>query len=253
MKKKKNNRVILAEPEVSSGIKMDISHNDLVDVAIQTNLENLEAEEKDLRESLERLDESYNTFTKSFLDKAIEEGKIIFMKMLKKLDITREDLMVYENPRFRGEKLKYIEFPFYKEIDMLHMERYYSRKKNITLKDFDEESKRCRNKSCPIGYGEELSVSFKVDQKTFWITSQPILLKISKKEQDLFVKTSTEYAEAFSGKKQRIWEIQREKLDYQVNEKKIKARVIKMSLSKTEEGKNILNLLQSATNVKLLN
>ena len=49
-----------------------------------------------------------------------------------------------------------------------------------------------------------------------------------------------------------LYDTQAEYLEYKYNDKKIKAKVVKESLSRTEEGRGILSLLQSATNVKLL-
>ena len=49
-----------------------------------------------------------------------------------------------------------------------------------------------------------------------------------------------------------IYDLTGQILDLKYNDRKVKARVVKASLSKTEEGRNILALLESATNVKLL-
>ena len=253
MSKKKT--VVVKNPEVSNNINMNLTHNDVIDVAIQSQLDILEPQLDDLKLQAEAL-----------LKKLEELDKIVIEKATKNL--AKED-----SAKFFFESLKALEKVHNKHIEWTTTDLSVSR--DSTYKRISSGMYNiCHYDISRIEDYKNPVAAFKSNnrgQETTWCVGRTLSFQMHADVNGLRLRTDTYIKLAIDAETAKQWEkditatlkeIKRvndliydltgQILDLKYNDRKVKARVVKASLSKTEEGRNILALLESATNVKLL-
>lgn len=253
MSKKKHTAVVIANPEVQNNINMNLTHSDIIDVAIQTQLEVLEPLEEDLKKQLTSMqnqeeDLKFNMFNDNAkLGNNLQRGQFEHLvKILSKRENTKYeinlDIYSFNNKETINSS----------EILMFNYGNFNKGSEEETYKNphiyFKSNSKAntfnyiiASKASFTLKYSEN-----DIDIKTY------ITIELSRKEYDKLKKEVTIFLNKKAEIYKKWWDIRLQILELRYNEKKIKAKVVKASLSKTEQGKNILNLLEGATNIKLL-
>lgn len=249
MSKKETNKVTVEEPSVRNDISMNLTHNDVIDVAIQSQLDILEPQLNELtnqmrnvEKELERLeDDMLNKYVKISHPKVKEFEKVV-NAINKTTGYKLEIAFVNKTYGRSGEELK-SKAHFYCTHDV---ENY---KNPIAMY-----KKHTRTEHMYWRFCTNISFQFRASNNNIAVESntEPVIVNFSNKDCDK-LKTNIEkninlYAELANAK----YELYKQILELKYNEKKVKARVVKASLSKTEQGRNILGLLEEATRIKLL-
>lgn len=243
--------VVVAEPEVNNSINMNLTHSDIIEVAIQTQLELLEPqleavhkEYTDLKSSLGKIQEDF--LIKKAADKTGHPELADFMKVVKAVEkATNKKIEVsFSNTYFRDECQQLTSATYF--VCEYDVEEYKS-----PLAMFRKNSREKRE-----AWNISQNIQFNVYARSEDFYLEPkgkyFIVALSKEEHTKFKKQIQDVLDKLAPVGQRLYDLKKEILELKYDEKKVKARVVKMSLSKTEQGRNILNLLESATNVKLL-
>jgi len=239
----------LANPEVKSVINLNMNQNDVVDIAIQERLSTLEEQvkisEKKLKEKAEERDVLIATLLEEYGKKALnkEKGYKSFHKIVKD-----EGLEIHKNHNNKEVYIEHydtIECKPYKEYNF--DDRYNDVKKPVT------HAKRYMQMTTPsIQVPHTLRVDLHANGFGFNIQWSSRDVKVNdgfkKKYQEKVSKVTNELADLQTEN----YDLKLEALEYEHGEKKIKALVLKKSLSKSKEGQAILAMLQDATQIKLL-
>ena len=247
-KKSKSAVAIVAEPQVNNTINMNLSHADVIEVAVQARLEQLEPE-------VERLEVLARTILEDGTKKEAEivtlavgkynsRGLKEFQEMCDKLDLTMRPF-VADRYCWIG-KSEQIMSPEYmartshsndpeESRNPLH---YFKRNSSLQHKRFD--------------IYEGVKYQLRGEREFITLTAPELSVTISEKDRNILKKYVVENLALFANTMNELYKCQKEMFELKYDDKKVKARVVRASLSKTEQGKNILSLLEGATNIKLL-
>lgn len=248
----KNTSIIVKEPEVSGNINMNLSHNDVIDVAIQTQLELLEPQEESLRKELKELDSELESMQEKIILKLIEKSKD--SSMIKKFKTTVQSLTkdLFED---------------IVKIDSARADRYGEAVHSPEFMKFNHSGYDPEDYKAPLQFFKRRShperikrnlpdvITFDMSVIIDGIKLKPVdsfKFALSEKEKSDYKTKLQKVMDKKADMENKHWNITKEILELKYDEKKIKARVVKQSLSKTTQGKSILSLLESATNIKLL-
>lgn len=251
-KESKKAELVVAEPAVQNGINMNLTHADVIEVAVQTQLEILEPQLEQLIQKEADLNKSLKTVEDTFINKALEKATSspVGKEFLNAIGALEKGLgktveWAIQNQCCVG-KSETLESPEYDEYGHGDPEEYRS-----PLTYFKRNTrKRTRqwNLSTVISFDLRAnvgSITLKTDHREAEVNIPAVEYQKWKKETQAILNEISKVSQ----EKYNLW---KQILELKYDEKKVKARVVKMSLSKTEQGRNILNLLESATNVKLL-
>lgn len=248
-KKAKPAVIAVAEPEVQNNINMNLTHNDIIDVAIQTQLELLEPRAEELVKMIASVDEQIKETHNQIITRATERANFCkeataFNKALVLISgntvVTPEIIDKYSIGD--SEQICSAKFPVYHRgdpeeyknpirqfktyTDLVEARETISRGIRFRLKALVNGLKLTMENECRIDFTEKEYITYKE--------------KITKLL-DQTAKLNTEW-----------YETRKQILELKYDEKKIKARVVKMSLTHTKQGKQILSLLEKSTKIKLL-
>lgn len=253
-KSTKKTEVVVAEPEIHNNINMNLTHADVIDVAIQTQLEILEPQLDTLQKAFRDCTKQLEDLQAQVMAKAIERagsstvGKTFLnlIKMISKgLDMPEPEYQV-TNKYFMGNQEKLTS----REVDAIdsctHIEEYKS-----PLAQFKRYSRR-QKMEWNIADVISFNLNARFGEISLGTHNQQCKVQLTETELKNWKKMVQAILDTQADICQKLYDTQKEILELKYDEKKVKARVVKMSLSKTEQGRNILNLLQSATSVKLL-
>ena len=253
MSKKKANAPVLVEstalanPEVKSVINLNMNQNDVVDIAIQERLSILEEQIKVSEIKLKEKAAENNALIKSLIDgytkKVLgkDKGYNSFYRIIKSegLELSNNggegSIMGYNN--VAGKEYKNYNFDDKynnPKSPLTHAKKYMTLTKvNIIVPTSLSVGLNAR------GFGFSIS----------WNSNSiPVTDAFKKKYQEKVLEAANELADLQSEN----YDLKLEHLEYEHGEKKIKALVLKKSLSKSKEGQAILAMLQDATQIKLL-
>lgn len=243
----KSTEVALGNPNVNNTINMSLNQNDMIDVVIEHQLELITAELDEVTKAID-----INLASIKTLEAATRE------ELIKRFTKTTPELTNF-NKIAKQYKLKVsdcssVQFDTYSkecivigECDDLNLDKLegykdpynYARRnpEKITLKiapftnvyvDY-----RARLNGLVVNFTSEKEHLTLADQKEY-IQKMTVLLKAKEKLQNREGALIMSY------------------LEYKYGEKRIKAKIVKASLKKSEEGRGILAMLEGATNIKLL-
>jgi hypothetical protein len=247
MKKQSKNEVALSTANVSNNINLNLNQNDLIEMAIQEKLSLLEdhiatletkiKEEWVLQDLIRK--NLLHTIKTTILKKDKKYQSFLSKVKLLKMDIKESDLYVqsgnkyectYEYKTFESGRAEQYKNPF-SYID-------YARRTNTGYYDSISSIKI----SCmAVDEKSNLKLDYQVPTITLSKAVCDNYFTKLKSNTDIIVKLQNELAN-----------LKEEHFSYLYSEKKIKSQIIKKSLSKSPEGKAILQMLAEASNIKFL-
>jgi len=235
---------IVDKVNVSNNINMNLNQNDLVELAIEEKVEQLSISisniellivenNKKCQDALAKL--KLDIVTKT-LSKMKDYTQVFTIATELKLDIKQDvniSLDTYNDKR--------VLIGSYNVVDLDNVQQY---------KDPVSYAKRNHSTSTRhVNIAEGLTVSLKACEGNLSLDYKTKISITQKQYSD--VVTPFLKQEVALGKS--LFDLKMEYLNYRYGEKRIKAQITKAALRNTSEGKNILAMLEKATNVKLLN
>jgi len=246
-KEGKGTEVALANPHVASNISLNLNQNDMIEVVIEHKLEELgarlELEDKAIADIKKRKSDFYDSLKVRMTKRIGAEREDLkkFHKIAKQLGLKiKEESHV--NVITYGEKTKEVGSYNYTDID--HCEKYkdphnYAKRNAssavLTLQPLDTLYIKLE------GSAGELSLKYKSE------AVEPTAEE--SEEHDKFMMAILK--EELKLRKEHYLTCM-EYLEFKYGERRIKAKIVKASLSKSDEGRGILKMLESATNIKLI-
>ena len=229
------------ETNVSNQINMNLNQNDLIDVVIENQVEILSKKLEQLDEKIEQNQNAEKEIVSTLLKKVLKTVSnptlTTFQKICKQFNLVVNDTTSFgfNNPLEDRVTVKIVDLDHveqykdplsYAKRNYRDMTIYFSELINIRL-DYNGGLPNLGIHFSTSMPGEE---SIKNEYKTLM---KPVLKERIALHEEKY-KTSLEY------------------LEYKYGEKKIKAKIVKASLKKSPEGLAILQMLEGATNIKLL-
>lgn len=252
-KSKKVKAITVKEPEVNNTINMNLTHADVIDVAIQTQLEILEPQLENLEKCFKDCKKQLEDLQTQVMTKALERagsapvGKMflsIVKTIAKELNITLPEYQI-SSKYFNGDQ----ETLSSKEVDIDECNSPEEYK--MPLAQFKRYAKKGKMNWT---LSDRISFTLSVYIQGIEVTTrhQECKIQLTETEMKNWKKMVQSILDVQADLCQQCFDTHKQILELKYDEKKVKARVVKMSLSKTEQGRNILTLLESATNTKLL-
>jgi cyanate lyase len=244
---------VVQHAEVSNNINLNLNQNDLIDLAIQENLEVLEGKLKAVKEELE---------TKKKLTEQLKKdaAKGIAQKALKKDPAYTKltELFVILGVKSEGEESidnnSYGHYSPYQLCGNNTQENYIGEFSGYNHEDYPNLAAATRSIYKGTWYKNsftQVSVDLRYNQDGLNVNFHKTLILDPKDTKDL--------GKVLEPLENRMYELhklkfdlQKEFFEYTFGEKRIKAKIVKASLKKTAEGQAILGMLQGATGVKLI-
>ena len=238
----------LAKTEITSNINMNLNQNDVIEVAIQEYLSVLEpkliAADEAYKAALDTWQEKNSEFTQEIC-KGVGGGKVVtdFLELCKRYKM-EANFGVQANKSAKRSPI--VTYP---KGDMGYAESYKE-----PLSQF---RRNTRNQDMWLNSPDTIvsltgNSANDADGPELRFQLSNLSLKISKTKAENFIQKITPFYKAIGEAGKALYDLQVEYLEYKHNDKKIKAKVVKESLSRSKEGRAILGLLQDATKVKLL-
>lgn len=246
-KANKTTAIVVAEPQVQNNINMNLTHNDLIDLAIQSQLEILEPREEELQDLIVKnrkdIQDVHDNVSRQACERSNCPEARNFNQILKMISGKESVIpkVVNRNPDGKRESICSGEYPVVdancenQKAPLVYFKRYSSKKKDL---EHIAESIIFQLEAKVNGVYIQTNNYCRVTLTTKEYASYKAQIE---KLLDEKVKLYTEY-----------YEVRKQILELKYNDKKVKARVVKKSLSNTKQGRNILNLLESSTKIKLL-
>lgn len=238
----------LPSPNVQSTINMNLNQNDIIEVAIQTQIELLEPQIEELEEQVRQAQNELGTIKSQFIMDAIGESQSSpaakkFLALAKKIDPKAEIQIINGYVRETLDTIETREFQSFEGYNDPEEQKapvtYFKRNlKKRTLKE---------------NIGKQLEFSMKcildgavlTSNEKSYITTSDKLYKAHKKAITAQLNKIVETAEKYNA-------VRRTYLELKYDDKRVKARFVKTAMSKSDEGRAILGLLEEATKFKLL-
>lgn len=244
--KDKNTQMALSNPTVSNNINMTLNQNDMIELVIEHQVEILSAKLEELDNQLKLQEERINTFSDFITKEIITRASVkndelaVFNKIVKanKLVVKNHSGLHLNN---YGEKA--IKIGSFNPICIDNVEHY---------KDPYNYAKRHVSVS-EIVYGSisEIYVKYNTSmgglKMEYFITVFP-----THEEEKEYQSVMIPLLKKKLALKEEYAEVAMSYLEYKYGEKRIKSKIVKASLSKSDEGRGILKMLEGATNIKLL-
>lgn len=248
---------VVHHAEVSNNINLNLSQNDLIDLAIQEHLEKLEAKIKVLKTERDDIRDKIHNTEREFAEKIAKEilkddpDYSKFLKALKILDLK----ITY--PTQEEKKQGYHRYDPYRlssgcnASDLQGSVLVYDDNQHYT--NLSHVTRSAREVQFYLKHYHTLTIEINEGKRQDGITLQfydTIALKPEntielRRQMHSLEKREFEVAKELS-------DTQREFYEYTFGEKKVKAKIVKASLQRSAEGQAILGMLQGATGVKLI-
>lgn len=240
----------LQDAEVKHSINMNLTHDDIIDLAIQSQIEKLEpvleAATNLRNEAKENIEKTRSEYIKSIIDKNINKHpKIKAFYALAKYNKSDEPVLKIHSNDTAGQRelLATDHFRYSPNWDGIH--QY-----NKPLVEF---KRRTEKKKEYEHVYENIGVSISADVSGFLLkTSENIMISMTESEFKTCLKIMKKAINEYAMAEDNLWELRLQMLELMYDEKKVKARVVKASLSKSKQGQSILDLLNEASTTKLL-
>lgn len=236
----------LTTPAVQSNISLNLNQNDLIELAIQTKLEeqellleNLKQQINDKRKELEELNQDYN-------------------KSIHQLVLKLKDVQYFMNT---AEKI------FSSKVEPHFTNDKYPVTETLVSKTFlsHESVRNCEDHKNPVQYFKryihnstftthlykDVFYSIGLEKNNIYM-SYKVKFIVPKALNDKYRQKFVKQLEEIANVEQAYSESYESYLNLKYDDKKIKARFIKTALSKSVDGKKILSLLDDVSSVKLI-
>lgn len=228
---------------ISNNINLNLSQNDLIDMVIQEQLEITENELTKVKEQLQNLKNEKEDFRKRFEEKLVSRElakQKEFNKIVKDYGLTVNSVIRL----IEGRAGASIKVGYYTKIDKDDAESYKNPIAYAKKYTYVSDVWICRF--------SEVQIDFKATNDKGLTVSMSLSVKLTEKETDVFLSNDRVCAEKEIKLRNIKCELDMNYLEYAYGEKKIKGKIVKASLKKTGEGKAILDMLQRATNIKMI-
>lgn len=240
---------LVQHAEVSNNINLNLNQNDLIDLAIQENLEVLEGKLKatiaELTTTTTEIDRLIKIAAKQIAHKKLknDKGFTTFMSLVKagKLELeeanTNHNYPLYKLNSYQNNDALMGSFStIYDNVEVNNLGIFTRNTRTVNFYKYTfnqvQVNLRVHNQNFSMSYGNNINIT-PADTK-----------ELSKKIEPL----NEKWFELMKVK----FVLQKEFYEYTYGEKRVKAKIVKASLKKTAEGQAILGMLQGATGVKLL-
>lgn len=245
--------IVASEPEVSANINMNLTHNDIIDVAIYSQLEILEPREEALKKEIQEVKNEINHLAEEFTLKKIEKSRAsssdtkTFYKsldLLSKAYGKKADVIITDSCReYLTDEM--ITGPVFTCCNYAEVENY---KQPVIMYRKGLVKKRDEKR---ILTGVKFKIKAKIgDIKIGTLDYCHVLF--SNKEREDYRKKMQSLLDRYADLMNEYHKVYLEILELRYDDKKMKARIVKMSLSQSEKGQQILNLLEQASMTKVL-
>lgn len=236
----------LQKISVTNSISMSLNQNDLIELAIQEKMSQIEPVMYDLEQDIIRVTSEMN---KTML----EQAKLEVSKKLK-------SLASYKDIEATAKAVnKLVEYSY-------SIEHHYhaSDKKNLIGEYKEISLSTVQEYKDPYSYAKfhySTSTAFKLFIQTVTVTGvitfpSGVKVTMSEKIYDInslkYIELQVTYQKMLCRLRTKLFDTKMEYLEFKYGEKRIKAKLVRASLSKSSDGQAILDMLSKATNVKLL-
>jgi len=242
MGKQKHNVTVLNNHAVTNTIELSLNQNDLVEMAITEQVQLLEQALDQNKQAIAMAKEAYEK-ARDHISSEIALKKVENDESYKSFERFRKILGIEPHISFRAQSYNNKVVGSYVKGDMMNAEggkdpvRYF--KQYAHEHSWGEEQPKTITITLSI-QSNGLSLGYTND------------VALTKRETEMFSNKLRKLNEKWLHVTRERYNIQLEYLSYKYGEKKIKSSIVKKSLQKTPEGLKILEMLQSATNIKLL-
>lgn len=248
---KKKQLTVVQEPTVSNNINMNLNHHDILEVAIQSQLEILEPKLEVVNAAIKETDEKLKNLEKVYIDQALKNieslpSYVKFLSLVKKVNGKTPRIYSTSISYNKGGKEslvspEFISYTGHREVE--EAQRPLSYFKQNSTKQW---------KYANTGDVIYFNVDSEIDGSIRLTCSEPMSIKLSSKEEKSFQKDSQVLLNQYAALKNEQYTLQRQILELKYDDKKVKARFVKESLKKSEQGKEILYMLEKVSGAKLL-
>lgn len=237
-----------AEVTVSNSINMNLTQGDIIDLAIQTEIERQEEILEKLVSAKDAVEKKIKTVQREYMSSAkkeIEKDKeyLAFTKMANSIGLPisiDEDSLCFHN--YNDTLLS----PAFPQGD-------YSRCHNQAKPLIYFKQYASQNVTYQVRISREVYYTLKASKDGISLSSSKnYSLKGNAQAYNKMKKELTELLESYANLSRQIYNVHLNLLEASYNDKKVKARIVKASLSKSDEGKALLSMLEGARNTKLL-
>ena len=234
----------LANVEVNNSINLTLNQNDLIDLAITEQVERLETQIELVEKELKTINSDIENIKENFLSELLLTIKNdTYAEAVKVNEILGLDLNKLLKVRWNQQQTSDMIIGEYKSIPDISnntADKITSFKRNsheTTFYKFNIKGGSIEvNSTSKNGIGMYFSFKFELSKSESSKLNKQFE-PLNKKWYQLLLQN---------------YDLNLELINYKYGEKKIKAKVVKAALSKSKEGKEILLMLERATNVKLL-
>ena len=259
--------VALANPQVSNSINLNMNQNDVIDIAIQEQLGILEVQIKQAEDLEKQKTEEFHaaiaTLQDGFVKKYTAKNKGFQhferliksegLKIVRKVNVDKEELD-YDD---QGDLIMPKGMAAVHDYKPKHLAEYKWFNFHDQYNDRKDPVKAAKRGVRPqvlelrVPTMLKLALEAKGDDglDIYWESAE---IATTDEFRENMIKIMTLLAKELADIKTQVYELNLKYLEYENGDKKIKAQVLKKSLSKSEEGRGILRMLQDATNIKML-
>lgn len=238
----------LSKVEVNNSINLTLTQNDLIELAISEQLEKTQADlekvEQELEEVKSKIEQIKGEYTSKVLESAKSDKYTIITNLAKtfKLDLSKSTKISWKNEQNdEGIIGTFKEVP---EISSNTADKILYFKRHSREVDFYKFNFQHMHVDIDFHMGTHYE-----DRLTISLDLSVDIPKAIKKAVEAKIEPlNRRWLELL----QMRFTLAEQEVNYKYGEKRIKAKVVKAALSKSQEGKEILAMLEKAANVKLL-
>jgi hypothetical protein len=233
----------LATPTINNAINLNLNQNDLVELAIAEKITQLDeaitVQENELKEFKAKYQEDIEKFKRDIVNKNIGRDKdyLNFLKVSHelKLEVTKHESIHLHT---YGNQVKIV--ATYNDVNLSNVEQY---------KDPYQYAKRnFSTQSLKVDVAEHINIKYEAKKGNLELTYER-QLSVNQKDYHNLI---TPYLKKEAKLQEDLFNVKMAYLNYKYGEKRIKAQITKAALLNTAQGQNILSLLETATNIKML-
>lgn len=245
---KTNNETALEKANVNNNISLNLNQNDLIELAIQEKLSLLEPAIQVLENNIEELSikhvETVNDIVARFIMKKVKSSEVYKeLSLIAELFKTSVKIHVTWSTVYNDQSITNNIIGKYQEVSLSTVEEY---------KDpFAYAKRNSSDRTYRVLDLNTITVTLSLYSNTSLNLNQKIVFNDINTPKE-YLNESINYGKNIVKMYNDLYNLKMSYLEYKYGEKRIKSKLVKASLSKSVEGKAILDMLSQATNVKFL-
>lgn len=241
--------VALSTPKITNTVDLHLNQNDLIDIAIQEKLAVLQVQLKETEDDIMKNAQEQVDLRTKLNDQMAEKikksdkGYAKFLALVKEFDI--KDATEYKSDNYRYHNSVNHDIGLYPAVDMQSVE---DSKDPIRALPRNKRENMLR-----LQVPTQIYLDAQATDKTgFSLSYNGKFVEISKTEQNSYLKKVKSLMETERQLRTNLFNLQVEYIKNQYGEKRIKAQIMRKSLSKSAEGRGILKMLEDATKIRVI-